>query len=250
MIGIFSALPAPTFSLGLALRYLPAVSLPTFSTNCIITETTCVPISKINGLIILYNFINSGPYELYPNSETLTEVKQFQNEDNKIKAIAWVKKNLSSGKSDKLREAWKDFVAKTPITSRNAKDIMDEMSGYRKRNEKVPAELQAKYDKIVDESELGNDASKHLQSFLGSSFEYDEIVKPYNITGRWKKTMFAWLISVFAESNSKEEFTNTVSEFITAGQTFTDRLPQGELFAGAEDFTEAVSYSSCIPESL
>lgn len=175
-----------------------------------------------------------GPYELYPNSETLTEVKQFQNEDNKIKAIAWVKKNLSSGKSDKLREAWKDFVAKTPITSRNAKDIMDEMSGYRKRNEKVPAELQAKYDKIVDESELGNDASKHLQSFLGSSFEYDEIVKPYNITGRWKKTMFAWLISVFAESNSKEEFTNTVSEFITAGQTFTDRLPQGELFAGQD----------------
>tara|TARA_R100001594_G_scaffold149192_1_gene206295 strand:+ start:161 stop:2314 length:2154 start_codon:yes stop_codon:yes gene_type:complete len=175
-----------------------------------------------------------GPYELFPDSEELTDIAMTENEENKIKAIAWVKKHLASGKSERLSQEWKKFVQKTPITSRDAKEVIDEMQGHRNRNEKVPAELQAKYDKIVDESELGDDASKHLQSFLGSSFDYDDIVEPYNVTGRWRKTMFAWLISVFAESNSKEEFTNNVSEFITAGETFIDRLPQGELFAGQD----------------
>lgn len=179
-----------------------------------------------------------GPYDLMPDSMTLSEDEELDNEDNKTKVIAWIKRVMKSERSPTIMDAWKDFVRKTPLTSDATKAVIDKMKDEKLRTGNISPALKDEYDKIVDAAELGSLGAKHLQTYLGSDIDYDTIVDSYNVQGLWKKTMFAWIYSCYVESDNEKEFDEKIQQFISAGksttwgQGFVDKLPQGELFAG------------------
>ena len=186
-----------------------------------------------------------GNYQLEPFSNTgLDDTETRKNNQNKQKAINYVKNQLDKGEGSDIYDRFREFIRTQSRAKTKAKPLMDrakELAGT-DDNDDQRKKLARDIKQIYEEAGLGVGTGT-IEHFLGQSddnINYTDIIEhfPIESTETFVSNIFVLLFKYAVISENEAEFEDKVKHIISLkGNTgnFVEYIPTGNVFQNVDE---------------